>query len=169
MKSILIKTVPGYKFYSDGRIWSEHKKDFMVGDNCSDGYNRVKVNGVRKHRSYWIALAFIPNPDNLPEVNHIDENKMNDSVRNLEWCDKKYNCNYGTRNKRIKEKQLNRKDHSKVVEQLTFDGELVATYPSTQEAQRQTGFCRVSISYCCLGKSKQAYGYIWRFKEPQAS
>lgn len=169
MESVLIKTVPGYKFYSDGRIWSEKKKDFMVGDNGKDGYNRVKVNGVRKHRSYWIAKAFIQNPNNLPEVNHMDENKMNDRVRNLEWCDEKYNCNYGTRNERIIKKQQNRKDCSKTVLQYSLDGEFIKEWPSSMEIQRQLGFCRVSINYCCQGKTKQAYGFIWKYKEAEAA
>lgn len=48
-----------------------------------------------------VAIAFIPNPDNLPHINHKDENKLNNNPNNLEWCDNSYNNNYGTRNKRI--------------------------------------------------------------------
>ena len=53
-----------------------------------------------------VAIAFLPNPDNLPEVNHRDEDKINNSVENLEWCDGKYNVNYGTRNDRIRDTRL---------------------------------------------------------------
>lgn len=161
MESVLIKTVPGYKFYSDGRIWSEKKKDFMVGDNGKDGYNRVKINGVRKHRSYWIALAFIPNTDNLPEVNHRDENKLNDRVRNLEWCTSKYNCNYGTRNKRIAEKQ------NIPVFQYSLDGEKISGYASATEAARILGVAQSAICNCCKGKSKALKGNQWSYVDAE--
>lgn len=68
------------------------------------GYEHVRIRGnaLRIHR--LVATAFIPNPNNYPMVNHKDENKINNNVKNLEWCTNKYNCNYGTRNIRISEK-----------------------------------------------------------------
>ena len=132
-----------------------------------DGYYRIWlwIGGVQKcflvHR--LVALAFLPNPDNLPEVNHKDENKTNNMVGNLEWCSKSYNINYGTRNERCGEKILNRKDQSRPVKQFTKDGVFIKEYPSMHEVERQTGFYNGHISKCCNGKLKSAYCYIWRY------
>ena len=77
-----------------------------------DGYLKIDLNkqGIRKgvyiHR--LVGLAFIPNPDNLPCINHKDEDKTNNTVKNLEWCTREYNNNYGTRNERISESQYKR-------------------------------------------------------------
>lgn len=105
-----------------------------------------------------VADAFIPNPDGLPEVNHIDEDKMNNCVWNLEWCDHKYNCNYGTRNERI----------SKRVYQYTRDGSFIRSYASTREAECKTGINQSSICVVANnGRLKSAGGYIWSFIPPK--
>lgn len=76
-----------------------------------DGYHTVslskegKMKYIRVHR--LVAQAFIPNPDNLPQVNHRDEDKSNNCVENLEWCDAKYNSNYGTAKERMLNTKLN--------------------------------------------------------------
>ena len=106
-----------------------------------------------------VAKAFVPNPDNLNEVNHIDENKDNNRADNLEWCKHADNCNYGTRNERSKVKR------SKPVQKLDADGNVVAEYPSVIEAQRVTGTNRCNIRMCCNCKYKTAGGYRWKFKE----
>ena len=110
-----------------------------------------------------VALTFLSNTDNLPEVNHKDECKTNNRLDNLEWCDSKYNNNYGTRTKRSSETHLNRKDLSKPVKQFTKDGVFLKEYPSTMEVERQTGYINAHISSCCNGKLKSAYNYIWRY------
>ena len=106
-----------------------------------------------------VAKAFVPNPDNLNEVNHIDEDKENNRADNLEWCKHVDNCNHGTRNERSASKR------GRQVEQLTLDGHHVAFYQSASEASRMTGIGHTCISLCCRGKTKTAGGYRWKFKE----
>ena len=126
---------------------------------CKDG--KAKPSNV--HR--LVADAFIPNPNNLKTVNHKDEVKTNNVVSNLEWMSQKDNNNYGTRNKRASESKINHPSLSKPVQM--FDkktGELLATFPSTQEAERITGINQSNISKCCLGKYKSAGGYVWKYQ-----
>ena len=95
----------------------------------------------------------MPNPDNLPEINHKDENKLNNRADNLEWCDRLYNVNYGTGIQR----------REKTIEQLTLDGQHVAYYTSIKNAERQLGFNQSYITKACRGKRNTAYGYQWRY------
>lgn len=93
------------------RLWKKSKK--LISQETSRGYKRVHLykNGISQHHSVHrlVATAFVENPDNLPQVNHKDENPGNNKVENLEWCDAKYNRNYGTCNERIRKAQLGRK------------------------------------------------------------
>ena len=91
------------------------RKEKMLKQYNKSGYLQVALskNGIKMfflvHR--LVAQAFIPNPNNLPQINHKDENKQNNNINNLEWCDRKYNCNYGTRNSKIYNRTSFRKGH----------------------------------------------------------
>ena len=125
---------------------------------CKDG----KVEQSKIHR--LVAKAFIPNPNNLGTVNHKDEVKTNNTVSNLEWMSIKDNNNYGTRNKRLSETQINDKNKSKEVQMFDKStGELLDTFPSLMEAGRVTGINQGNISKCCLGKRKSSGGYVWKY------
>ncbi len=134
----------------------------------TSGYYRISVRGNGKQR--WVLLhrliaeTLIPNPTNLPQVNHKDENKLNNTVDNLEWCSASYNVNYGNRNKKCSEWQKQNNRVRKALLQYTLDGQFVAEYPSIAEASRQTGIFNHPIIRCCKGKSHTAGGYIWKYK-----
>ena len=120
---------------------------YLFVNLCKDG----KVKAFTVHR--LVAEAFIPNPNNYKEVNHKDEDKSNNVVTNLEWCDRKYNCNYGTRTEKC----------SKPVLQYTLDGESVREWESTAECSRN-GFNQGAVAACCLGKLKKYKDFIWKYK-----
>ena len=90
-----------YEVSNMGNVRNVRRNTLLRFSKNNYGYIQVYLykngirNGFKVHR--LVAQAFIPNPDNLPQVNHKDEDKTNNSVENLEWCDHKYNVNYGHR------------------------------------------------------------------------
>lgn len=127
------------------------------------GYLRVGLSKGSVHYNRQIhrlvAEAFIPNINNLPEVNHRDENPKNDCLENLEWCDRKYNVNYGTRTIRMIESK------KKGVLQFDLNNTIIKKWESAKEASENTGIGRNCICGCCKNKygRKSAGGYIWKY------
>ena len=108
-----------------------------------------------------IAEAFLPNPYNLPEVDHKDECKTNNFVENLEWCDREYNLYYGTRRQRQAEKEM------VPVIQYTKDGMLIKKWDSMQSVMDYLGINRGNISNCCSGRCKSVGGYKWKYYDKE--
>lgn len=161
------KDVPGYEgiyFASNlGRVRSN--RCVLRPSIHRDGYCHVVfcVKGVRKYLSVHrvVALAFIPNPENLPQINHKDENKVNNCVENLEWCTMDYNIHYGTGQIRSRNRGL--PSNVKPVTQYSLDGVFIAKYPSTMDAYRKTGVNQANINACAHHKHHQMKGFVWRF------
>ena len=102
-----------------------------------------------------VADAFIPNPDNLPQINHKDENPLNNAVDNLEWCTAEYNNAYGT----AKIRAIDTKSHP--IEQLNIDGKVIAIYRSVRIACEIIGVKKSSLGYA-LRNGTNCKGYFWR-------
>lgn len=128
-----------------------------------NGYLKVGLYKQGKRKFYLVhrlvAQAFIPNPDNLEQVNHKDEVKTNNNVTNLEWCTRLYNNNYGTHNQRSAESNTNHPNTSKKVLCI----ETGKIYPSTGEVERQLGLSRGNISSVCTGRYKTCGGFHWKY------
>lgn len=128
----------------------------------SCGYKLVVLCENGKHHSInvhrLVAEAFIPNPNNYKEVNHKDEDKTNNKVENLEWCDRKYNANYGTGIERCSSKRC------KPVAMIDLEtNQVIKEFPSAKKAMDCTNIDRNLIGMVCLGKTKSAGGYFWKF------
>lgn len=106
------------------------------------GYIQVSLCYKCKSKTYnvhrLVAKAFLDNPHNLPEVNHKDENKANNNVENLEWCNREYNMNYGSLPSRMRENLGCTKRRSNKVAQISRSGVVIAIYNSAKEAQKTT-------------------------------
>lgn len=160
-----------YKVSNTGKILSMKKGKEMTLHVDVYGYHIATLYKDKKHKTHkvhrLVAIAFIPNPNEYPSVNHKDENKKNNHVDNLEWSSSFYNANYGSRNKNISKTQTNRIDQARHVLQFTRDGLLVAEFESVREAERQTGVYRSNIIACCKGNKRYpaAGGFVWEYKE----
>lgn len=130
----------------------------MLQQKQRNGYYSVMLTrgGKKKRISVHrlVGTAFVPNPGNLPEINHKDETRDNNCADNLEWCDRSYNNVYGA-------KLTNQvKRQSKPVKQM-LNGITIAVYPSAMAAYRATGVSQGGISGCCRGELKTSGGYQW--------
>lgn len=134
----------------------------------SNGYLNVGLyrNGVSNpnwvHR--LVAQAFIPNPNKLSDVSHLNEQRDDNRLTNLEWSSHRDNLNYGRRNERISE------SISKPILQFDLEtGLIIATYPSASIASKETGILISSLSRVARGKGKTAGGYGWRYQSDKTN
>ena len=147
-----------------GKRWKKEK--IMKSSVDKEGYLFVGLHKNGYIKNYYVhrlvAEAFIQNTNNLPQVNHKNEMKDDNRVENLEYCDAKYNMNYGTRLERIYKKTTNGKCSKQVLQIDIKTNEIIKEFPSTREVQRQLGLSH--ISQCCKGKHKTCGGFKWQYK-----
>lgn len=177
-----IKGYPDYCVSSYGRIKSNRTKKEKYLKVCQnkDGYCVVSLfdrndRQCQKFVHRLVAEAFIENPDGLQTVNHLDENKRNNYVENLEYVSIQDNLAYGTRVERMRKTMMERGHYLKIaklrsrpVSQFTKDGQFVETYSSITDALTSLGKktnCSGNISRCCQEKAKTAFGFIWFYQE----
>ena len=163
-------SIIGYKNYilfpREGKIYSTKTKR-MVGYKNEDGYIKCSFYDNNSNRTFTSIHRIIYSSINgeIPkgyEVNHIDEDKNNNSIFNLELCDRTYNNNYGSHNDKIKQTKQEQKGRCKAVGAFK-NGELIITFPSIAEATRQGYGSDRSIAKCCYGKLKTHRGLQWKF------
>lgn len=164
VKSVARIDLAGRKLKERILSQSLSKDYYVVGLHYNHVNKQMKVHRI-------VAMAFIPNPNNLPQINHKDENKLNNDVNNLEWCDARYNNNYGTRIERYSvTRSRNSKGiipHPEMQKQVAMvdvsTDKTLNTFCSLSEAARQCRLRESKISLVCNGKRRTTGGYKWRF------
>lgn len=149
-----------------------------------NGYCKVTLSKNKERLIFsvhrLVATMFIPNKNNYPCVNHIDSNRQNNNVSNLEWCTHKENTQWAIKTGRFENARVVQRERTiknklgknhifankatkRKVGQYSLDGKLIAIYESMTKASLETGIKVQSISYVCNNKSKTGGGYKWKF------
>lgn len=155
--------------YCQNGIVHHLKEKILAPALDRDGYSLVQLckNGKGKlmlvHR--LVAMAFLPNPENKPQVNHKNEIKTDNFVENLEWCTAQYNINFGTRNKRMAQNRRYPKFGNHPQAKPVFCVELNKTFDCITSAQKELGIDQSSITKACKGKLKTTGGFHWRYAD----
>ena len=162
-----------YQISNHGRVKSmsnrsNHKDEMIMKQSMVQGYCQITLtkDGIQKafkvHR--LVANAFLNNPLNLPEVNHINGIKTDNKVCNLEWITALGNARHAHATGLARAQKGSENPRSKKVIQMSMNGDEIAEFCGMREAERMTGISHFQISLCCRGKSKSAGGFKWKLK-----
>lgn len=148
----IIEKHPNYSVSNLGRIKNNKKNTIRKPFLSSNGYFCIELNSKKYKVHRLVAEAFIPNPNEFPIVNHKDENKINNIVENLEWCDQCYNIKYSL----PKHTEIT----GKKVLQIDSNGNIIKEWDSISEASRGLNIPRHVIHGCCNNNS----GFDFKYK-----
>lgn len=155
-----IEDYPNYQISNLGNVKNTKADTILKPYNTKSGYLHIDLFNENGRKTFTVhrlvASTFLDNPNNHPIINHINENKTDNRVENLEWCDSKYNINYGTT-------QIRRVEKKKIrILQYTKEGKYVNEWDSIKTASQSLNISKSLISECCSGKYKTAGGYVWK-------
>ena len=181
-----IEEYPDYMVSNMGRIkrlstgYYRRTEKILKPQLQNNGYLHIKLSQKDKTKCILVhrlvAQVFIPNPNNLPQVNHINEDKTDNRVENLEWCTQKYNINYGNGiSKRVKTNKengtykkigkINSKIHSKSILQFSKDNSFIRKWDCIMDVQRELGYDNKQICSCLKNRQKTAKGFKWVYAD----
>ena len=181
-----IKGYPNYQVSNMGRIkrlstgYYRRTEKILKPQLQNNGYLHIKLSQKDKTKCILVhrlvAQVFIPNPNNLPQVNHINEDKTDNRVENLEWCTQKYNINYGNGiSKRVKTNkengtykkigEINSKIRSKSILQFSKDNSFIRRWDCIMDVQRELGYDNKQICSCLKNRQKTAKGFKWVYAD----
>lgn len=178
ISSEVTKDIKGYEgvyaVTSEGRIWSYNKKIFLKPRRHTKGYMRVMLFNNNKRKDYYIhrlvANAFLPNPNNKPEIDHINSNRADNRLCNLRWVSKKENRNtehhIKALSKSLKEGKTQagaKNGKATAIVQCDKNGKIIRKWDYIKQAAKELNLNSDCISLCCKGKIKQTKGYYFRY------
>lgn len=145
-----------YEVSTKGRVRNKKTNRIFIGKNNSAGYRAVTLKGNDYNIHRLVALAFIPNPQNLPQVDHVDENKGNNDVSNLRWVTSSENVRHSIYKQCCKIKQIDK------------DGNLINIWDSCHQIERELGYQRGNIIGACKGRQQYSHGFKWEYMNPES-
>lgn len=145
---------------------SNHKGEILLRQSTVNGYKHVSLsnNSLQQiHKVHrLVAVAFIDNPKNYPQVNHKDGNKQNNRVENLEWCNAQENALHAQRmGLRVQKKGAENSRSIKVKQIDPLTNETINVYGGLREMEKVTGFTRANVKRVLNDDKKRAYGWRW--------
>ena len=166
---------PLYEVNTEGIVRKIENKFYPKYQKDPDGYLRCSLSDGKGHKKKYfvhriVAMTFSPNPDNKPEINHINSIRDDNRAENLEWVTRSENMKHAYRDGRQQECRDKARESllkyavqtlKMPVRQLTLDGKEIGRYESIAEAERQTGINHRNISCVCRGIQRTAGGYRW--------
>lgn len=170
----IIPDYPNYIIFDNGNVLRISDNKILTPRNNGTGYFKVTLSNDQGRKDFYVhrlvALSFLPNPNNLPCVNHKNENRADNNINNLEWCSYQYNNQYGNKNEKMvstRRAQNNYISKNKIAI-LMLDKKTEQVIQEFDSIKAAGTFLNVSaghINEAVHGKRKTAYGYKWKIKE----